>query len=111
VELAGPFGQGVQLVVPQLAGKVLSTQISLHTCQPTKQVGTHAPPVQLRALPPGPGLGQTCEQAPQLLRSLVVLVSQPSSAVGAPGKVQLPNPGLHAAVLHSPSEQESAPET
>jgi hypothetical protein len=111
VVLAGPFGQGVQLEVPQLAGKVLSTQISLHTCQPPAQLGMHTPPVQFFASPAGPGLGQTCAQLPQLLMSLVVFVSQPSSAVGAPGKVQLANPALHADVLHSASEQETAPET
>jgi hypothetical protein len=51
--------------------------------------------------------GQGMLQPPQCETMLVVSVSQPSSAVGAFGRTQLPRPGWQGET-HSPAAQESA---
>jgi hypothetical protein len=52
------------------------------------QVEVHSPPAQASAAVPV--VEQARPQAPQFAGSVPVLVSQPLSAVGAPGVVQLP---------------------
>ena len=58
--------------------------------KPVVQVGLHNPPLHATAVALAPE--QTRPQAPQLPVLVLVSVSQPSSAVGAYGCVQLPQP-------------------
>jgi hypothetical protein len=66
------------------------------------QVEVHKPPAQLAVATPADE--QARAQAPQLAVEVARLVSQPSSAAGAAGCVQLPKPPVQVE-LHTPPVQ------
>ncbi len=93
------------LASPRMLTSHPSIKLRLQSAKPALQVPPHMPPTQV-ALPLAT-IGHIRPHIPQLLVSVVRLVSQPSPTL----LLQSPNPGPHIAMVHAPPTHAALPLT